>query len=521
MKKLVSILLLTCWAQLFLQAQCPSAPVKLISQAQVDAFPITYPGCDHLDVRFEVAGADVTDLTPLTQLTSTSKNFYVNFNPILTSLSGLDNLSEVLGDLTIEANPLLTNLHGLEGLVHVDKLLKVQNNVGLLTLDGLTAGGVLTHIGSLVIIENTSLTNLSNVLDNLEIIDEYILFNKNNSLTSINTLNSLTSLGWYLSVEDNASLVTLNAFNSLTTVGTAGQTWNFDVNKHPNLTTLNDFVNLTTLGKNFSISNNTALTQLSFPSLNSIAGSMTIAANTSLPSLLGFSSIFTINGPLVISGNNSLPECEAQSICNYLNASPPLPATINNNASGCNNRNQVVTACAAAPVELISFKGKKDDNEVLLTWQTATEKENDFFEVEHSTDGSNFKAIGKVTGKGTTAAPNNYSFRHAQAQKGINYYRLRQVDLDGTYAFSPIVSVEITRGIDLELYPNPTNGYVKLKGELSEGTARLTDLTGRLISESRLPDQYLIDMTRQPAGIYVLEIQMDNERTIKRIVKEE
>ena len=518
MKKCIILSLFAIGAG-FANAQCPTGPVVLSTQAQVDAFPITYPACSYLNVRFEVKGPGITDLTPLSQLTGSSKNFYVNFNPDLTSLNGLQNITEILGDLTIEANPGLTNLHGLEGLVHVDNLMKVQNNTGLLTLEGLTAGGVFTNLGSVVVIENTNLTSMSDVYDNLQTVDEYILFNKNNSLTTINTFNNLTSIGWYLSVEDDASLVTLDAFHSLTQVGLVGATWNFDINKHPQLTTLNDFFNLSLLGKNFSISNNTALTQLSFPALTSIAGSMTIAANTSLTSLLGLGD-FTLNGPLSIVGNTSLPECEALGICDYLGIVPPKSASISGNAVGCNTRAQVEAACAAAPVELVSFTGKADGGEVLLNWQTASEKDNDYFQIEHSTDGSAFEPVGKVTGKGTTASPSNYSFRHSRPSNGVNYYRFKQVDFDGKYAYSPIVSVEIARGLDVELYPNPTTGYVKLKGDLTEGTARLTDVTGRLISENQLPDHYLIDLTREPEGVYLLEIQVDNEKIVKRIVKQ-
>ena len=514
------ILLLIFRAGFAAQAQCPSSPVLLTTQAQVNAFPTNFPGCDYLGVRFEVAGADVTDLTPLSQLTGSSKNFYVNFNPALTSLTGLDNITEILGDLTIEANHSLTSLQGMGGLTHVDKLLKIQNNDGLLTLDGMTAGGVLTNVASLVIIENDNLTDLSDLLVNLQTVTEYILFNKNNALLSINTMNNLTSVGWYLSVEDNASLVSLNAFNSLNSVGLGGANWNFEVNKHPNLTTINDFVSLSELGHNFSISNNTGLTSIDFPSLNNIPGTMSIAANTSLTSLVGLGN-FTLVGGLTITGNTSLPECEAEGICAYLNIVPPKPATISNNATGCSNRQQVETACAAIlPVELTAFNGKEDNDAVLLHWHTASEKNNDHFRVEHSTNGIDFVPVGTVPGKGTTAAPNDYVFRHDQPANGRNYYRLQQVDFDGTYAYSSIISVELTRGPELELYPNPTTGYVKIKGDLSEGTACLSDLTGRLITTRRLPDEYLIDLTREPAGVYLLEIRMGEERVMKRVVKE-
>ena len=156
----------------------------------------------------------------------------------------------------------------------------------------------------------------------------------------------------------------------------------------------------------------------------------------------------------------------------------------------------------------------------MLHWQTASEKNNDHFQVEHSTDGSVFTPVGKVEGKGTSGALNDYFFRHIHPEKGNNYYRLRQVDSDGAYAYSPIGHVETGRGLHVEVYPNPTAGLVKLKGELPEGTARLLDINGRPIMEKQLPDGRSFDLSRMPKGVYLIEIQVNNERIIKRVVKE-
>jgi len=518
MKKNTLFSLFLICASITASAQCPNSPVLLTTQAQVNAFQTSFPNCHDLTVRFEVKGAGITDLTPLSGLNSSTKNFYVNFNPDLTTLSGLDNFTTIIGgDLTIEANPLLTNLQGLGGLTTANRLLKIQNNDGLLTMDGLTAGGVLTHLGSLVIIENDNLLDLGDALDNLQTIDEYILFNLNTSLPSINTMNNLTSIGWYLSLEDNDAIVTMNAFNNLTEVGTPSTNWNFEVNKHESLTTLDNFVNLSQLNHNFSISNNPLLTSISFPSLTSITNQMSIAANTSLTSLVGLGD-FTLGGSLVITGNSVLPECEAQGICDFL--AGPGSATISNNAPGCNSIVQVEAACALLPVELTFFNGKEQNGAVLLNWQTALEKNSSYFQVEHSQDGIHFTAIGKVASNGTSNQLHNYSFRHTSPSKGNNYYRLKEVDIDGKYAYSNIVPIETTPFFDVELYPNPTTGYVKLKGELVEGTVRLTDITGRLITEQALPDHYWLDLTREPEGMYLIEILMNNERIIKRVVKE-
>lgn len=517
MEKISLFLLFILGGHLVLYAQCPVAPVLLTTQAQVNAFPVTYPNCHDLGVRFEVKGAGITDLTPLSLLNSTTKNFYVNFNPDLTTLTGLENMTTVLGDFTIEANPLLTDLHGLEGLSTLDRLLKIQHNVGLLTMEGLGNGSV-THLGSLVIIENSSLTDLSTGLDNLQTVSEYILFNLNSSLPTINTMNNLTTVGWYLSIEDNDAMTTMDAFNSLTDVGSPGLLWNFEVNKHANLVSLDNFISLNHIWHNMSISNNDALAGMSFPSLDMIDGQLSIAANTALTSLTGLGD-FMHAGSLVISGNTSLPECEALGVCRHLNNGGS--ASISNNAPGCNSVSQVLAACSALPVTLTYFKGNDDNGSILLSWQTASEEDNDFFQVEYGRDGIHFSTIGTLNGKGNTATLNNYSFRHTFPSKGSNYYRLKQVDFDGRFSYSNIVRVEMGPGPEIELFPNPTTGYVKLRGDLAEGTVRLIDVTGRLIAEQQLPDHYLIDMTREAPGIYFIEIQMGSEQVIKKVVKED
>ena len=520
MNKYVPLLLLLKMAPLSTQAQCPVVPVLLTTQAQVNAFGATYPTCTYLNVRFEVAGAGITDLTPLSNLTGSSKNVYINFNPNLTSLEGLENITEVLGDFTIQANHALTDLHGLEGLANTPALLKVENNNGLQTLDGLTAGGVLTLIGSLVVIENDNLTDLGNVFDALETVPEYVYIQDNGILPAFNTFNNLTSIGWYLNIENLPALTELNAFGSLQSVGLEGPpaAIDFEVINCPSLLTLNDFSSLSELGRNFELTGNTSLTELSFPSLTSVGGEMSITGNTSLTSLTGLGD-FSLVGPLFILGNSSLPECEAGGVCAYLD-DPSNNASIGNNDPGCNNRGQIEAACLLLPVELVFFRGKNENEIVKLSWQTASEKDNAYFQVEHSKDGMYFEALGSVVGMGTSTGLNNYAFHHLQPQKGNNYYRLKQVDLDGAHAYSHIIRMEVAHSSSVEISPNPTAGFARLEGDLPEGVARLTDVKGRVIAEIRLPEQHVFDLTREPEGIYFIEILTDADRTVRRVVKE-
>jgi hypothetical protein len=79
---------------------------------------------------------------------------------------------------------------------------------------------------------------------------------------------------------------------------------------------------------------------------------------------------------------------------------------------------------------LLYFYGKKAENGVLLSWETATEINNDYFDVEWSMDGISFEKIGQVQGAGTTAEIQLHEFLHKKPVNGNNYYRLKQVDFD-------------------------------------------------------------------------------------------
>lgn len=109
------------------------------------------------------------------------------------------------------------------------------------------------------------------------------------------------------------------------------------------------------------------------------------------------------------------------------------------------------------PVELVEFYGIHSNNTIELFWITASELNNDYFEVQKSEDGVNFTTIGKVTGNGTVSKRNSYQFvDHMTFEKSI-YYRLNQVDFDGTNEFSKLIVVSdlFEQVGEVRLYPNP------------------------------------------------------------------
>jgi hypothetical protein len=140
------------------------------------------------------------------------------------------------------------------------------------------------------------------------------------------------------------------------------------------------------------------------------------------------------------------------------------------------------------PVELTAFTASTSGESIDLTWSTASETNNAGFDIERSTDGETFTAIGFEPGVGTTEEAQSYRFVDREAPFATTlFYRLRQVDTDGTFEYSPVVEVEVTPSAValLPVAPNPVSASARLRYELPEATAvrlQVFDLLGRRVA---------------------------------------
>ena len=149
-----------------------------------------------------------------------------------------------------------------------------------------------------------------------------------------------------------------------------------------------------------------------------------------------------------------------------------------------------ISGVALLPVDYLSFTARPVGKQIVLDWATATEENNEGFAVERSTDAVNFRRIGFVSGRGRSSG-GTYAFVDDQTQAGVNYYyRLRQLDFDGSFEFSEVVNAQRTEAT-LALYPNPTGteGALLNLGDTSAGQSvdlTLIDATGRQVRTQRL-----------------------------------
>ena len=141
------------------------------------------------------------------------------------------------------------------------------------------------------------------------------------------------------------------------------------------------------------------------------------------------------------------------------------------------------------PVELTSFTAEVSENEIILLWTTATELNNQGFEIERSIDNATFEKIGFVPGFGTTTESKSYTYKILEFYSGTQYYRLKQIDFDGTYEFSDAIEVEGHSPAQYTLfqnYPNPFNPSTSIKFSIpvdSNIKLKLFNMLGQEVAE--------------------------------------
>jgi hypothetical protein len=190
--------------------------------------------------------------------------------------------------------------------------------------------------------------------------------------------------------------------------------------------------------------------------------------------------------------------------------------------NGCSNSlNWAVFLVVGLPIELKKFEAKAINSESIeLKWQTLSEINNKGFNIEHSTNGENWKEIGYISGMGTTFDLQDYTFLDQNPKNGENYYRLKQEDFDSSFEYSNIVSISINKNIPISVFPNPTNGKIKFSIHPSEfANVKIMNTNGSIIVNQFLESQS-IDISDLPNGIYFILIEHENQFTYKRIIKQ-
>ncbi|HRE65992.1 MAG TPA: T9SS type A sorting domain-containing protein [Cyclobacteriaceae bacterium] len=162
------------------------------------------------------------------------------------------------------------------------------------------------------------------------------------------------------------------------------------------------------------------------------------------------------------------------------------------------------------PIELIHFNAVAENEKVNLNWVTASELNNDFFTVQHSTDGVEFASLGIINGQGTTQNSTSYDFVDSNPMAGVNYYRLKQTDFDGTSTYSNIIAVNLN--LEWLLYPNPVT-YGNDVSINKKGDYAVYNNLGMLVM--KISDANKLNISSLAPGIYTVR---SSTGAIRRLV---
>ena len=184
------------------------------------------------------------------------------------------------------------------------------------------------------------------------------------------------------------------------------------------------------------------------------------------------------------------------------------------------------TVTGALPVKLVSFAGNALSGLNRLTWVTSSEENNSHYDLERSSDGKNFSVITTIKGAHTTSLKQEYHYDDRQPLNGQNYYRLKQVDLDGRFTHSATILIRRSlENAEVVVLPNPATSFLKISTPVRWSNAKITlfSMNGQKVIQKAdvSGKEFTLDVSGCAKGMYVLEIREGATVVLaKKIIKE-
>lgn len=181
-----------------------------------------------------------------------------------------------------------------------------------------------------------------------------------------------------------------------------------------------------------------------------------------------------------------------------------------------------LTTCSEVlPIELLSFEGIFDENKVFLNWTTMMEYNNDYFSIERSNNLKNWENIAKIDGSLNSYEILEYSFIDEHLMNDKPYYRLKQTDIDGKFTYSDIISIAISEGKNIKIFPNPSSTGIFNIEINSKHYQKYTihDMRSLKLDEIKIDNNLLtIDLTKYASGIYLINFYSKNGIETHKII---
>jgi hypothetical protein len=244
--------------------------------------------------------------------------------------------------------------------------------------------------------------------------------------------------------------------------------------------------------------------------------------NIPAPTVGAPSASTTYNGTLTTTSNQyrNLSDCNTATPsslgCNSINITIYGPG-ISTQTINCNQ--------SPLPIDLLSFKGECNDQDIVLKWVTLTEKNNDYFTIEKSLNAINWEIVAQVNGAGNSNSPRQYKYNDKIVFNQTVYYRLKQTDFDGTYKYFDIIAVNCRdKSINnFKIYPNPFYNQLTIEitdNENDDAIVEIMNKQGSVIFQSKFRNKIIIPTNDISDAIYIVRITTNHEVIHQKVLKQ-
>jgi hypothetical protein len=174
------------------------------------------------------------------------------------------------------------------------------------------------------------------------------------------------------------------------------------------------------------------------------------------------------------------------------------------------------------PVLFLSFDGKCENDQNILNWATASETNNNYFEIQKSTDAKNWNIVSKIMGTGNSTQKVDYEYSENINEKYDLFYRLKQVDFDGKFEFSSVIFVKNCNNSysEFTVFPNPVIAVVNLQFNGDKNQIRSIEIFNLLGEKVYFSDRFqsTIDLSDKQNGTYFIHIKSSTQSFVEKIV---
>ena len=228
----------------------------------------------------------------------------------------------------------------------------------------------------------------------------------------------------------------------------------------------------------------------------------------------------SVNGPWTQIGSNQNLGFGSQNI--YIGMAV---SSLNGTTTSAASFDNLTESSTPLPIQLLNFSATNEHDEfVSLKWQTGMEENNDHFEIERSTDGTGFDKIVTVKAVGNSSTLQSYSATDNKPANGLNFYRLKQVDLDGRFTYSTVKSIRFGAGASPVVYPNPVSTvFTAVPGSELIREIVIYNVLGKAVQfemGNNSDAEMKVNVSRLSAGVYFLKVKTDSKIFQFKIVKE-